>query len=146
MSAPTRPKVGVVGVSDLVVVATDDAVLVAARGQADRVKELTAAIAAQPEAVYGDFVRHYRPWGYYQSLDQGRRHQVKRIVVNPGARLSLQKHVHRAEHWTVVEGVAEVTLGMEPGRARGDDGQREPDDPHPARAPSTASPIRARRR
>ncbi len=109
----SRPRVGVVGVSDLVVVATDDAVLVAARKDADRVKELTAAIDAAPEAVYGDFVRHYRPWGYYQSLDQGRRHQVKRIVVKPGARLSLQKHAHRAEHWTVVEGVAEITLGME---------------------------------
>ena len=108
----TRPKVGVVGVSDLVVVATDDAVLVTSRAEADRVKELTAAIAAAPEAVYGDFARHYRPWGYYQSLDQGRRHQVKRIVVNPGARLSLQQHAHRAEHWTVVEGVAEVTVGM----------------------------------
>ncbi len=109
----SRPKVGVVGVSDIVVVATDDAVLVASRKAADRVKELTAAIGAAPEAVYGDFVRHYRPWGYYQSLDHGRRHQVKRIVVKPGARLSLQKHAHRAEHWTVVEGVAEVTLGME---------------------------------
>ena len=111
----TRPKVGVVGVSDLVIVATDDAVLVAARSEADRVKDLTAAIAAAPEAIYGDFVRHYRPWGHYQSLDQGRRHQVKRILVNPGARLSLQKHFRRAEHWTVVEGVAEVTLGMEQG-------------------------------
>ncbi len=108
----TRPKVGVVGLRDVVVVATDDAVLVAARGAADRVKDLTAAVEAAPEAVYGDFARHYRPWGYYQSLDQGRRHQVKRIVVKPGARLSLQKHARRAEHWTVVEGVAEVTVGM----------------------------------
>ena len=108
----SRPKVGVVGVSDLVVVASDDAVLVASRAEADRVKDLTAAIAAQPEAVYGDFARHYRPWGHYQSLDQGRRHQVKRIVVNPGARLSLQSHTHRAEHWTVVDGLAEITVGM----------------------------------
>ncbi len=110
----TRPKVGIVGLNDVVVVATDDAVLVAAREQADRVKDLVTAVAAAPEAVYGDFIRHYRPWGHYQSLDQGRRHQVKRIVVNPGARLSLQKHAHRDEHWTVVEGVAEVTVGMEP--------------------------------
>jgi mannose-1-phosphate guanylyltransferase/mannose-6-phosphate isomerase len=109
----SRPRVGVVGVSDLVVVASDDAVLVTSRAAADRVKDLTAAIEAAPEAVYGDYARHYRPWGYYQSLDQGRRHQVKRIVVNPGARLSLQKHAYRAEHWTVVEGVAEVTVGME---------------------------------
>jgi mannose-1-phosphate guanylyltransferase/mannose-6-phosphate isomerase len=108
----SRPKVGVVGISDAVVVATDDAVLVTTRAHADRVKDLAAAIEKAPEAVYGDFARHYRPWGYYQSLDQGRRHQVKRIVVKPGARLSLQKHAHRAEHWTVVEGVADVTVGM----------------------------------
>jgi mannose-1-phosphate guanylyltransferase/mannose-6-phosphate isomerase len=110
----TRPKVGLVGVSDLVVVASDDAVLVAARSASDKVKELTVAIEQAPEAVIGDFIRHYRPWGHYQSLDQGSHHQVKRIVVNPGSRLSLQKHFHRAEHWTVVEGVAEITLGLDP--------------------------------
>ena len=109
----SRPRVGVVGLSDAVVVATDDAVLVTTRGHADRVRDLAARIEQAPEALFGDFARHYRPWGYYQSLDQGKRHQVKRIVVNPGARLSLQKHAHRAEHWTVVEGVAEVTVGME---------------------------------
>ena len=108
----SRPRVGVVGLSDAVVVATDDAVLVTTRGHADRVRDLAARIEQAPEALFGDFARHYRPWGYYQSLDQGKRHQVKRIVVNPGARLSLQKHAHRAEHWTVVEGVAEVTVGM----------------------------------
>ena len=112
----SRPKVGVVGLSDVVVVASDDAVLIASRDAADRVKELTTAIAAAPEAVYGDFARHYRPWGYYQSLDQGKRHQVKRLVVKPGARLSLQKHAYRAEHWTVVEGIAEVTVGMDPNK------------------------------
>jgi mannose-1-phosphate guanylyltransferase/mannose-6-phosphate isomerase len=112
LSSP-RPKVAVFGVSDAVVVATDDAVLVTSRAQADRVKDVAAAIQAKPEALFGDFARHYRPWGYYQSLDQGRRHQVKRIVVNPGARLSLQKHSHRAEHWTVVDGIADVTVGMD---------------------------------
>ena len=55
----------------------------------------------------------YRPWGYYQSIDQGARYQVKRIVVSPGHRLSLQKHYHRAEHWIVVQGTAEVTRGEE---------------------------------
>ena len=109
----SRPRVGVVGLSDAVVVASDDAVLVTTRAHADRVKDLAAAIEKAPEAVFGDFARHYRPWGHYQSLDQGAGHQVKRIVVIPGARLSLQKHAHRAEHWTVVAGVAEVTLGME---------------------------------
>ena len=57
--------------------------------------------------------RIYRPWGYYQGVDIGARYQVKRIVVKPGARLSLQKHFHRAEHWVVVRGTAEVTVGSE---------------------------------
>ena len=106
-------RIGVVGLDDIVVVAADGAVLVTSRARAGEVKELVAAIDARPEQVFGDFVRHYRPWGHYQSLDQGPRHQVKRIVVDPGQRLSLQKHAHRAEHWTVVDGVAEITVGMD---------------------------------
>jgi mannose-1-phosphate guanylyltransferase/mannose-6-phosphate isomerase len=103
--------VGVVGVDDLVVVAADGSILVTTRSRATEVKELVAAVQARPEANFGDFVRHFRPWGNYQSLDQGPRHQVKRIVVTPGARLSLQKHFHRAEHWTVVSGIADITIG-----------------------------------
>ena len=103
--------VGVVGVDDLVVVAADGSILVTTRSRAAEVKELVAAVKAKPEANFGDFVRHFRPWGNYQSLDQGVRHQVKRIVVTPGARLSLQKHFHRAEHWTVVSGIADITIG-----------------------------------
>lgn len=103
--------VGVVGVDDLVVVAADGSILVTTRSRAAEVKELVAAVRARPEANFGDFVRHFRPWGNYQSLDQGPRHQVKRIVVTPGARLSLQKHFHRAEHWTVVSGIADITVG-----------------------------------
>jgi mannose-1-phosphate guanylyltransferase/mannose-6-phosphate isomerase len=106
-------RIGVVGLDDVVVVAADGAVLVTSRARAADVKDLVAAIDERPEKVIGDYVRHYRPWGHYQSLDQGPRHQVKRIVVEPGRRLSLQKHAHRAEHWTVVEGVAEVTVGMD---------------------------------
>ena len=105
-----RPLVGVVGLEDVVVVASDDAVLVAPRQRSDEVKKLVAALAEREEPVIGDRARHYRPWGYYQSLDVGDLHQVKRIVVKPGGRLSLQKHRHRAEHWTVVQGVAEVTV------------------------------------
>ena len=105
-----RPTIGIVGLDDLVVVASDDTVLVAPRGRSDAVKALVAEINRRPEAVIGDRARHYRPWGYYQSLDMGLAHQVKRIVVSPGQRLSLQKHRHRSEHWTVVEGVAEVTV------------------------------------
>jgi mannose-1-phosphate guanylyltransferase/mannose-6-phosphate isomerase len=108
-----RPKVGVIGLADVMVVATDDAVLVAHRDHADDVKKLVATIDAAPERMIGDFARHHRPWGHYQTIDLGKRHQVKRIVVKPGARLSLQKHFHRAEHWTVVEGVADVTVGMQ---------------------------------
>jgi mannose-1-phosphate guanylyltransferase/mannose-6-phosphate isomerase len=100
----------VIGLHDVVVVATRDAVLVADRSQTDKVKALVDRLKAegQPEAT--QHVRIYRPWGYYQSVDQGSRYQVKRIVVRPGGRLSLQKHHHRAEHWVVVRGAAEVTL------------------------------------
>jgi mannose-1-phosphate guanylyltransferase/mannose-6-phosphate isomerase len=106
-------RVGVVGIDDAVVVASAGAVLVTTREHSGAVKDLVAAMAATPEKVAGDFVRHFRPWGYYQSLDQGAGYQVKRIVVNPGARLSLQVHQHRAERWTVVEGAADVTVGMD---------------------------------
>jgi mannose-1-phosphate guanylyltransferase/mannose-6-phosphate isomerase len=103
--------VGVVGVDDLVVVSGDGSLLVTTRARSSEVKDIVAAIQAKPEANFGDFIRHFRPWGNYQSLDQGPRHQVKRIVVTPGARLSLQKHFHRAEHWTVVSGIADITIG-----------------------------------
>jgi mannose-1-phosphate guanylyltransferase / mannose-6-phosphate isomerase len=100
----------VIGLHDVVVIVTGDAVLVADRSQTDKVKTLVERLKAegQPEAT--QHVRLYRPWGYYQSVDQGTRYQVKRIVVRPGGRLSLQKHHHRAEHWVVVRGAAEVTL------------------------------------
>jgi mannose-1-phosphate guanylyltransferase / mannose-6-phosphate isomerase len=100
----------VIGLSDVIVIATSDAVLVADRSQTEKVKALVERLKAegQPEAT--QHVRIYRPWGYYQSVDQGSRYQVKRIVVRPGGRLSLQKHYHRAEHWVVVRGAAEVTL------------------------------------
>jgi mannose-1-phosphate guanylyltransferase/mannose-6-phosphate isomerase len=105
-----RPTIGIVGLHDIVVVASDDVVLVAPRSQSDAVKALVAAVNGKPEALIGDRARHYRPWGWYQSIDTGPAHQVKRIVVSPGQRLSLQKHRHRSEHWTIVEGVAEVTI------------------------------------
>lgn len=109
--ATDTQRVGVIGLDDAVVVAADGAVLVTTRARAADMKALVAAINARPEALFGDFVRHFRPWGNYQSLDQGAGYQVKRIVVEAGKRLSLQKHAHRAEHWTVVSGVAEVTIG-----------------------------------
>ncbi|WP_233869123.1 mannose-1-phosphate guanylyltransferase/mannose-6-phosphate isomerase [Paraburkholderia adhaesiva] len=105
--------VACVGVNNVVVVETDDAVLVADRSHVKDVKGLVAKIKAQqaPEANLHRKVR--RPWGYYDSIDHGGRFQVKRIVVNCGAQLSLQLHHHRAEHWVVVSGTALVTRGDE---------------------------------
>ena len=102
-----------VGVKDLIVVTTQDAVLVMARDQGDRVKEMVEALKLKKRREATEHKRMYRPWGYYQSIDNGARYQVKRIVVTPGQRLSLQKHYHRAEHWIVVKGTAEVTCGEE---------------------------------
>jgi mannose-1-phosphate guanylyltransferase/mannose-6-phosphate isomerase len=100
----------VIGLKDVIVIATGDAVLVADRSQTDKVKKLVERLKAQGHPEATEHRRNYRPWGYYQSIDQGSRYQVKRIVVRPGGSLSLQKHHHRAEHWVVVRGAAEVTL------------------------------------
>jgi len=100
-----------VGVKDVIVVTTQDAVLVLGRDQGDRVKELVEALKTKKRREATEHKRMFRPWGYYQSIDHGARYQVKRIVVTPGHRLSLQKHYHRAEHWIVVKGTAEVTCG-----------------------------------
>ncbi|EJW10692.1 Mannose-1-phosphate guanylyltransferase (GDP) [Rhodovulum sp. PH10] len=99
------------GVEDLVVVTTPDAVLVLPRTRAEEVKGVVATLKkdGRPEATAHR--RCYRPWGHYDSVDQGNRFQVKRIVVTPGQQLSLQRHHHRAEHWVVVCGTAEVTNG-----------------------------------
>jgi mannose-1-phosphate guanylyltransferase/mannose-6-phosphate isomerase len=101
----------VLGAKDLVVVSTSDAVLVLPRARAQEVRDLVAKLkaAARPEAT--NHRRVHRPWGFYDSIDAGERFQVKRIVVQPGGALSLQKHRHRAEHWVVVRGTAEVTIG-----------------------------------
>jgi mannose-1-phosphate guanylyltransferase/mannose-6-phosphate isomerase len=100
----------VVGVDDVIVVTTHDAVLVLNSAQAGRVKDLVDQLKVMKRREASEHRRSHRPWGYYQSIDQGPRYQVKRIVVKPGQRLSLQKHFHRAEHWVVVKGAAEVTL------------------------------------
>jgi mannose-1-phosphate guanylyltransferase/mannose-6-phosphate isomerase len=109
----THQKVGVVGMRGVVVVAGDDAILVTTRDQAATIHSFEAAVAGGPERNLGDFQRHYRPWGHYQTLALGGRYQAKRIVVAPGHRLSLQVHAHRAERWTIVEGSAEVTIGKD---------------------------------
>jgi mannose-1-phosphate guanylyltransferase/mannose-6-phosphate isomerase len=103
----------VVGLQDVVVVVTSDAVLAMHRDRAQDVKRVVDRLKAakRHEAVAHN--RSYRPWGFYESLIQGDRFQVKRIVVNPGQKLSLQKHYHRAEHWVVVHGIALVTRDEE---------------------------------
>jgi mannose-1-phosphate guanylyltransferase/mannose-6-phosphate isomerase len=103
----------VVGVEDVIVVSTPDAVLVIGRDSGDKVKTLVEHLRKTGRREATEHKRMYRPWGFYQSVDHGARHQVKRIVVTPGQRLSLQKHYHRAEHWIVVKGTAEVTRGEE---------------------------------
>jgi len=105
--------VAVVGLDDVVVVETDDSILVARK---DRVQEVKKVVAQLKHDERSQAVLHrkvYRPWGAYDSIDMGARFQVKRITVNPGATLSLQMHHHRAEHWIVVSGTAEVTRGEE---------------------------------
>ncbi|WP_407069910.1 mannose-1-phosphate guanylyltransferase/mannose-6-phosphate isomerase [Methylorubrum extorquens] len=100
----------VVGLEDVVVVTTPDAVLVASKAQSGRVKDLVGQLRAKAHPEADAHLRMYRPWGWYQRIDIGERFQVKRIMVTPGGRLSLQKHYHRAEHWVVVKGTAEVTV------------------------------------
>jgi mannose-1-phosphate guanylyltransferase/mannose-6-phosphate isomerase len=100
----------VVGLDELIVVATADAVLVTSRNKSGDVKTLVKQLKLKGRPEVLNHRRVYRPWGHYHTVDAGARHQVKRIVVNPGATLSLQKHFHRAEHWVVVKGTAEITI------------------------------------
>ncbi|GAB5413282.1 MAG: mannose-1-phosphate guanylyltransferase/mannose-6-phosphate isomerase [Congregibacter sp.] len=101
--------VAVTGVSNLVIVETPDAVLVADRDQVQNVKSIVSKLKSSGRSEAALHQRVYRPWGSYESLIEGDRFQVKRIVVDPGQTLSLQMHHHRAEHWIVVHGTAEVT-------------------------------------
>ena len=103
--------VGTVGVSNLIVVETADAVLVADRSQSQNVKKLVLQLQAKKRDELTLHRKVHRPWGWYDSIDEAERFKVKRIQVKPGASLSLQMHHHRAEHWIVVKGTAEVTCG-----------------------------------
>ncbi|MEM5344537.1 mannose-1-phosphate guanylyltransferase/mannose-6-phosphate isomerase [Paraburkholderia azotifigens] len=105
--------VACVGTSDIVVVETPDAILVANRSAVQDVKKLVERICDSHVELTVNHRKVHRPWGYYDSIDKGERFQVKRIVVNPGEALSLQMHHHRAEHWIVVRGTAYVTRGEE---------------------------------
>jgi mannose-1-phosphate guanylyltransferase / mannose-6-phosphate isomerase len=108
-----RRLVAALGVRDLVIVETGDAVLVASRDKAQEVKTIVDRLKADGREESDHNLRVYRPWGYYEGMDQGERFQVKRISVKPGRKLSLQMHHHRAEHWIVVEGTAKVTRNDE---------------------------------
>jgi mannose-1-phosphate guanylyltransferase/mannose-6-phosphate isomerase len=101
--------VGTVGVEDLVVIETADAVLVGHRDQAQRVKEIVQSLSTQARSEPELHRKVHRPWGWYDSIDEGTNFKVKRIMVKPGASISLQKHHHRAEHWIVVKGRGQVT-------------------------------------
>ena len=103
--------VAVVGVDDLIVVETPDAVLVAHMDQVQRVKQIVDHLKSKERTEHLHHTKVYRPWGYYEGIDSGDRFQVKRITVKPGEKLSLQMHHHRAEHWVVVSGTARVTCG-----------------------------------
>ena len=107
----TSRLVGAVGLEDVVIVETPDAVLVADRARSQEVKQIVGTLTAQKREEHALHRKVHRPWGWYDSIDQGPRFQVKRIMVKPGASLSLQMHHHRAEHWIVVSGTAEVTNG-----------------------------------
>lgn len=111
--ASDGPLVAAVGVEDLVVVVNDDAVLVASRDKAQDVKGIVDDLKAAGRSEFETHSTVYRPWGHYSSIDEGDRFQVKQIVVHPGAKMSLQMHHHRAEHWVVVQGTARVTRGDE---------------------------------
>jgi len=105
--------IAAVGVENLVVIETSDALLVSTRERADDVRLAVEQLKRSKRTEHAIHRRVYRPWGYYESIDAGERFQVKRLMVKPGARLSLQRHSRRAEHWVVVSGEALVTRGEE---------------------------------
>jgi mannose-1-phosphate guanylyltransferase/mannose-6-phosphate isomerase len=107
------PVVAAVGIENLVIVATEDAVLVAGKDQAQNIKGAVEALRRQGRTEADSSPVVYRPWGSYRTIDTGAGFLVKRLTVKPRASLSLQRHAHRAEHWVVVSGTAEVTRGTE---------------------------------
>ncbi|WP_237057204.1 mannose-1-phosphate guanylyltransferase/mannose-6-phosphate isomerase [Microbulbifer sediminum] len=103
--------IAAIGLDNVVLVESDDAIMVAAKDHVQDVKKVVERLKAEKRPEARVHRKVYRPWGFYDSVDSGDRFQVKRIVVNPGAQLSLQMHHHRAEHWVVVSGTARVTCG-----------------------------------
>jgi mannose-1-phosphate guanylyltransferase / mannose-6-phosphate isomerase len=105
--------VATIGVEDLIIVETTDAVLVAHKDHAQDVKKIVNRLQQEGRTEHKIHPKVYRPWGSYEGMDRGERFQVKRLIVNPGEQSSMQMHYHRSEHWVVVSGTAEVTLGDE---------------------------------
>jgi len=105
--------VAALGLDDIVLVVTDDAVLAASRERSQDVKRIVERLKLSNRPEADVHTKVYRPWGTYQSVDAGARFQVKRLIVKPGAKLSAQMHHHRAEHWVVVHGTAKVLRGEE---------------------------------
>ena len=103
--------VATIGTDDLVIVQTKDALLIAKQDQVQNIKKVVDVLKREKRSEHISHREEYRPWGRYDSVDQGGRYQVKRITVKPGERLSTQMHYHRAEHWVVVAGTAKVTRG-----------------------------------
>ena len=111
--AETDSTVAVVGLDRMMVVVTQDSALIAPLDRAQDARQVVEALRSAGNTRADEPAKVFRPWGSYQTMDKGERFQTKRLTVNPGARLSLQKHTHRSEHWVVVEGTAEVTVGDE---------------------------------
>ena len=111
LDSTTSRLVSLVGVQDLIVVETPDAVLVAEKSRSQDVKYIVAQLQTTNREEHTLHRKVHRPWGWYDSIDEGGRFKVKRIQVKPKSSLSLQKHHHRAEHWIVVTGTAEITNG-----------------------------------
>lgn len=103
--------ISTIGLENHLVVETDDAILIAKRGEAQKVKEIVNRLKGVKRREIEEHVTVYRPWGSYTVLEEGSRYKVKRIVVSPNKRLSLQRHYHRSEHWVVVKGTAKVKIG-----------------------------------
>ena len=103
--------ISAIGVSDLVIIETKDAVLISEKGHSQNINNIVDILKNEKRSESEIHRKVYRPWGFYDSIDHGNGYQVKLIQVNPGSRLSLQKHQHRAEHWIITSGEATVTCG-----------------------------------
>jgi len=108
-----KRQISTIGLEDFLIVETDDAILIAKRGETQKVKDIVNKLKENGRTEVNEHVTVYRPWGNYTILDKGPRYKIKRIIVHPNARLSLQMHYHRSEHWVVVSGTAKVTIGNE---------------------------------